>query len=78
MYYWCVYCINITTILRDREEFREIMKEKKNILEYCFRDNVNILKTIFTNKINVSRETLEELLEEFNENNLYIKENGGL
>lgn len=54
------------------------MKEKKNILEYCFKDNVNILKTIFTNKINVSRETLEELLEEFNENNLYIKENGGL
>lgn len=54
------------------------MKEKKEILTYCIKDNANILKMIFRNRASVSRETLEILLEQFTENNLYMKENGGV
>ena len=49
------------------------MKEKQAILKYVIQDNVKILKTIFENKKKVSRETLETLLEQFNENNDYLE-----
>lgn len=50
--------------------------EKKEILTYVIQDNINILKKIFKDRANVSRETLEDLASQLNDNNNFIEKVG--
>lgn len=48
-------------------------QENNNLYLFLLKDNVNILMKIFKMKLEEKQEDIEELLEQFNENNEFLE-----